>query len=155
MLHRQKESILALLKADETNKNYENKYWFSYEDFLDPSDNFTAFSCENLDGKQGYIDLIENLLNTDETAKIYVEVYGFEEDDNEQFIYADTLIIFSKLSILEMKQIFNVSKEIFPSDIGEVTDFSQQEFIVDDNGDLVPVSDFFNDDYSVYYCWWD
>ena len=36
MFYRQKESILALLKADETNKNYENKYWFSYEDFLDP-----------------------------------------------------------------------------------------------------------------------
>ena len=155
MRHRQKESILALLKSDERNKNYENKYWFSYEDFLDPTDSFTTFSCENLDGKQDYIDLIKNLLNADETAKIYVEVYGFEEDDNEQFIYADTLIIFSKLSILEMKQIFNEPRDIFPSDIGEVTDFSQQKFIVDDNGDLVPVSDFSNDDYSVYYCWWD
>ena len=131
------------------------KYWFSYEDFLDPTDSFTTFSCENLDGKQGYIDLIKNLLNADETAKIYVEVYGFEEDDNEQFIYADTLIIFSKLSFLEIKQIFNEPKDIFPSDIGEVTDFSRQEFIVDDNGDLAPVSDFFKNDYSVYYCWWD
>ncbi len=26
--------------------------------------------------------MIENLLNADDTAKIYVEVYGFEEDDN-------------------------------------------------------------------------
>ena len=104
MRHRQKESILALLKSDEVNKNYENKYWFSYEDFFDPTDSFTTFSCENLDGKQDYIDLIKNLLNADETAKIYVEVYGFEEDDN---------------------------------------------------GDLAPVSDFFKNDYSVYYCWWD
>ena len=155
MRHRQKESILALLKSDEVNKNYENKYWFSYEDFLDLRDSFTTFSCENLDGKQGYIDLIKNLLNADETAKIYVEVYGFEEDDNEQFIYADTLIIFSKLSFLEIKQIFNEPKDIFPSDIGEVTDFSRQEFIVDDNGDLVQVSNLSNNDYSVYYCWWD
>lgn len=155
MLPRQKESILELLKSDETNNNYEKRYWFSYRDFLDPADSFTAFLCENLDGKQGYIDLIENLFNVDETAKIYVEVYGFEEDDNEQFIYADTLIIFSKLSLLEMKQIFNESKDIFPSDIGEVTDFSRQNFIVDNNGDLVPVSDFSNDAYSVYYCWWD
>lgn len=155
MCHKQKESILALLKSDETNKNYENKYWFSYKDFLDPTDSFTAFSCENLDGKQGYIDLIENLLSADETAPIYVEVYGFEEDDNEQFIYADTLIIFSKLSFPEMKQIFNESKDIFPSDIGEVTDFSRQEFIVDDNGDLVSIGDFSYDDYSAYYCWWD
>ena len=49
MRHRQKESILALLKSDEVNKNYENKYCFSYEDFLDPTDSFTMFSCENLD----------------------------------------------------------------------------------------------------------
>lgn len=155
MRHKQKESILTLLKSDETNENYENKYWFSYRDFLDPTDSFTTFSCENLDGKQGYIDLIENMLNADETAKIYVEVHGFEEDDSEQFIYADTLIIFSKLSFLEIKQIFNEPKDIFPSDIGEVTDFSRQEFIVDDNGDLAPVSDFSKNDYSVYYCWWD
>lgn len=155
MLHRQKETVLALLKANETNRIYENRYWFSYKDFLDPTDNFTTFSRENLDGKRGYISLIENLLNTDGTAKIFVEVYGFEEDDNEQFIYADTLIIFSKLSLLEIKQIFNEPKDIFPSDIGEVTDFSQQNFIIGDNGDLVPVVNFFNDGYSVYYFWWD
>ena len=113
------------------------------------------FSCENLGGKQGYIELIENLHNADETDKIYVEVYGFEEDDNEQFIYADTLIIFSKLSFLEIKQIFNEPKDIFPSDIGEWTDFTQQNFIVSDTGDLVPVANFLNNGYSVYYCWWD
>lgn len=117
MINRQKETILALLKANETNRNYEKKYWFLYKDFLDPTDDFTAFSCENLDGKQGYIALIENFLNADETAKIFVEVYGFEENNNEQFIYADTLIIFSKLSLLEVKQIFNEPKDIFPSDI--------------------------------------
>ena len=70
----QKQTILSLLKS---NKNYENKYWFSYKDYLDPADNFTAFSCENLEGKQAYITLIETLLKIDETAKIYVEVYGF------------------------------------------------------------------------------
>lgn len=155
MLNRQKETVLELLKSDEVNKNYENRYWFSYKDFLDPTDDFTAFSCENLDGKQGYIALIENLLNLDETARIFVEVYGFEEDDNQQFIYADTLIIFSKLSLLEIKQIFKEPKDIFPSDIGEVIDFSQQNFIVGDNGDLVPVENPSNNDYSVYYCWWD
>lgn len=152
MFQKQKEIVLALLKSD---KNYENRYWFSYKDFLDPTDNFTAFSCENLDGKQGYISLIENLLNADETAEIFVEVYGFEENNNEQFIYADTLIIYSKLSLFEIKQIFNESKDIFPSDIGEVNDFSQQNFIVSDNGDLVPVVTFSNNGYSVYYCWWD
>ena len=154
MLNRQKETVLELLKSDKANKNYTNRYWFSYKDFLDPTDGFTTFSCEDMDGKQGYIALIENLLKADESARIFVEVYGFDEIDNEQFIYADTLIIFSKLSLLEIKQIFNEPKDIFPSDIGEETDFSQQIFIIGDNGDLVPVANLSNND-SVYYCWWD
>lgn len=152
---RQKGTILTLLKTDKISGNYTNHYWFSYKDFLDPTDNFTYFSCGTLDDKQGYIAVIENLLSIDEFAKIFVEVYGFEEDNKEQFIYADTLIIFSKLSLSEIKQIFNKPKDIFPSDIGEVIDFSQQTFIIGENGVLVPSAKPSNKDYSVYYCWWD
>lgn len=82
MLHKQKETILAVLKSNKVSKNYERTYWFSYQDFLDPEDNFTSFSCEELDGKQGYIALIGNLLNADANAKVFVEVYGFEELKN-------------------------------------------------------------------------
>ena len=156
MLQRQKETVLALLKSAEANRNYGTRYWFSYKDFLDPTDDFTAFVCENLEGKQGYLALIETLLNADEAAKIFVEVYGFEEDHNEQFIYADTLIIFSKLSLSDIERIFNEPEDIFPSDIGEETDLSQQQnFLIGDNGDLVPAAKLLSDDYSVYYCWWD
>lgn len=154
MLQKQKETILALLKADEANKKYNRNYWFSYKDYLDPTDNFTDFSCENLDGKQEYITLIENLLNADETAKIFVQVYGLDEDNRDEFIYADTLIIFSTLPLPEIKRIFNESKDIFPSDIGELTDFLQ-DFVVGDNGNLFPVESLFNSGYSAYYCWWD
>ena len=173
MLQKQKETILSLLKSIEASKNYgESRYWFTYQDFLDPTDPFTDFACENLEGKQGYIDLIENLLRADETAKIYVEVYGYEAHKNEQFIYAETLIIFSKLSLPEIEQIFNEPEDIFPSDIGEETNLSQQYYyitddngnrvkrprqfyIIDKNGEFVPVADSFSDGYSVYYCWWD
>lgn len=155
MTQKQKVKVLTLLKSAEANKNYENRYWISYKDFLDPIDDFTAFSCENLDGKQGYISLIENLLSRDKIAKIFVEVYGYEEDGSEQFVYADTLIIFSQLSLPEIKQIFNEPEDIFPSDIGEVDDFSQQNFIVDGNGDLVPTANLSDNGYSVYYCCWD
>lgn len=147
----QKQTILSLLKS---NKNYENKYWFSYKDYLDPADNFTAFSCENLEGKQAYITLIETLLKIDETAKIYVEVYGFEEDD-EPFIYADTLIIFSKLSLSEIQKIFNEPEDIFPSDIQRMPDYSEQLFIVEENGNLNSVEILSDKDYSIYFCWWD
>lgn len=155
MDNQQKGAILTLLKVDEMNRNYRNKYWFSYEDFLDPTDGFTDFSCERLEGKQGYIALIENLLNIDGTAKIFVQVYGLEEDDNGQCICADTLIIFSKLSLYDIKQIFNEPQDIFPSDIGEETDFSQPAFLIDDNGELIPAANLFRDNDFVYYCWWD
>ena len=155
MLQRQKETVLALLKSAEESRDYGTRYWFTYTDFLDPTDDFTAFVCENLEGKQGYLALIENLLNADETAKVFVEVYGFEEDHNEQFITADTLIIFSKLSLYEIKQIFNAPQDIFPSDIGEETDFSKPTFLIGDNGELIPSTKLFSDDYFIYYCWWD
>ena len=155
MNNQQKGTILTLLKVDNMNRNYTNNYWFSYKDFLDPEDDFTDFSCERLDGKQGYIALIENLLSIDGTAKIFVQVYGLEEDNHEQCICADTLIIFSKLSLYEIKQIFNAPQDIFPSDIGEETDFSQPTFLIGDNGELIPSTKLFSDDYSIYYCWWD
>ena len=155
MNNQQKGTILTLLKVDNMNRNYTNNYRFSYKDFLDPEDDFTDFSCERLDGKQGYIALIENLLSIDGTAKIFVQVYGLEEDNNEQCICADTLIIFSKLSLYEIKQIFNAPQDIFPSDIGEETDFSQPTFLIGDNGELIPSTKLFSDDYFIYYCWWD
>jgi len=155
MDNRQKGAILTLLKLDKISGSHKDRYWFSYRDFLDPTDNFTSFSCEDLDGKQKYIAVIENLLNTDEAAKIFVEVYGFEEDNGEPYIYADTLIIFSKLSLAEIKRIFNEPEDIFPSDIGEETDFSRRIFLIGDNGNLVPGANLLNDGSSVYYCWWD
>lgn len=154
MTEEAKKAITALLKSDEANSNYENNYWFSYKDFFDPEDDFTCFSCEILDGKQRYITLIENLLDTDKTAKIFVEVYGLEEDD-EPFIYADTLIIFSKLSLLEIQKIFKEPKDVFPDYIEKMTDFPNKSFIVSESGELIPGKSLLSKDYTVYACWWD
>lgn len=151
----QKGTILSLLRDAVRNRNYTNKYWFSYKDYLDPTDAFTDFVCEYLEGKQGYIALIEKLLRKDKTAKIFVEVYGLEENHDEQCITAETLIIFSKVSLDEIKQIFNEPEDIFPSDIGEETDFSRPTFLIDDNGELIPGAKLFGEDCFVYYCWWD
>lgn len=93
------------------------------------------------------------MLIKDETAKIYVEVYGFEEDNEQFMIYADTLIIFSRLSLLEIQQIFNKPRDIFPSAIEKKTHFIQQNYIIDYNGDLIPVmgADIFDEGYSVLF----
>lgn len=172
MHQKQKETILRVLKAQKAEKNHTDHYWFPYGDFLDPTDGFTDFSCENLAGKRPYITLIENLLHKDKTAEAFVEVYGLEESACEEpFIYADTLILFSSLSLAEIEQIFNEPDDIFPSEIGEITDFSQQiimvddignlsyasrhTFIIDTGGSLLPCTLPPAHARSVYYCWWD
>ena len=86
------------------------------------------------------------MLKADETAKIFVQVYGLDEDNSGEYIFANTLIIFSILPLLEIQRIFNVSKDIFPSDIGEKADFSQ-DFVVDDSGNLLPIINLFNSNY--------
>ena len=155
MLYKQKETLLSLLKLNEANKSYERRYWIAYKDFLHPADGFTDFSCERLDGKQGYLDLVDNLLRLDSYARIFVEVYGIENDDDTQYVYADTLIIFSELSLSEIKHVYNEPNDIFPSDIGEVSDCSRQIFVINDNGEVVSAAPLFCGRYSVYYCWWD
>lgn len=154
MDNQQKGTILTLLKVDEITGNYTNNYWFTYKDFLDPTDDFTAFECERHEGKERYTALIENLLSIDKCAKVFVQVYGME-NDSEPFVYADTLMIFSKLSLDRIKQIFNEQEDIFPSDIGEETDFSQPTFLIGNNGQIIPGAELFKGNDSVYYCWWD
>ena len=151
----QKGTILTLLKTDEINKTYRMRYWFSYKDYLNPEDSFTDFADANIDGKQEYIDLIENLLRLDAAARVYVEVYGFEEIDGEPFIYAETLIIMSRLPLDDIKRVFNEPDDIFPSDIGEQTDLSQPFFLIGSHGELISGADLVREDEFVYHCWWD
>ena len=155
MYQKQKEKAFALLKENEISRNYMTEYWIPYKDYLDPTDRFINFSCDNLEELQGYLDLIENLLRADHTAKIFVSLYGCDEFNNEQCIHAETLILFSRLSLSEIEQIFHEPDDIFPSDIGEENVYSKPTFIIDENGDLIPAAGLPIDGYSVYYCWWD
>lgn len=156
MLQKQKEVILSLLRTAEETKNFFSVYLLTYKDFLDVTEAFTDFNCESLEHKQGYIDLIENLLCADENAKVFVEPYGIESDSENTYIYGETLIIFSRLTLDEVKNIFNNVDDIFPDDIGNITDFNERPYsVVDESGDLRPASEFLNEGHSVYYCWWD
>ena len=76
-------------------------------------------------------------------------------EDKDKVITADTLIVFSKLPLAEIKQIFNEAKDIFPDGIGEETDFSQPTFLVEENGELISIIELSHEEQSVYYCWWD
>jgi hypothetical protein len=76
-------------------------------------------------------------------------------EDKDKVITADTLIVFSKLPLAEIKQVFNEPKDIFSDDIGEETDLSQPTFLVGDNGELISITELSHEEQSVYYCWWD
>lgn len=91
----------------------------------------------------------------DGTAKVFVEVYGLEENGNEQFVYADTLVIFSRLSLEKVKQVFNEPEDIFPNDIGEESVFPRPAFLIVENGEAIPCTKLSSDGHSIYYCWWD
>lgn len=156
MFQKQKETILFLLKSTYEKKKYADNYLIPYRDFFDATDDFTEFSCERLEGKQKYISLINHLLNVDENAHVFVEVYGFEEDNKDKWIYADTLIIFSNLPLSCMQQIFSKADNIFPSEIGELTGcFNENYRIIDKGGNLYPAVNLSNKCHSIYYCWWD
>ena len=74
-------------------------------------------------------------------------------EDKDKVITADTLIVFSKLPLAEIKQVFNEPKDIFSDDIGEETDLSQPTFLVGDNGELISITELSHEEQSVYYCW--
>ena len=161
MHQQQKETIIPLLKTAEATRSYQTKYWFTYQDYLDPDDDFTDFVCERLEGKQPYLDLIQQVLAADQTAKIFVQVYGYEEYEHAAYtntfvLSAETLLVLSRLSLSEIEHIFHAPEDIFPSDIGkERPDFAQQAFVVGVHGDLLPAETFIEEGHSAYYCWWD
>lgn len=154
MLKEQKELVLELVKRDYDKRDFRHNYLLSYKEFLDVDDMFTDFNCERALGKQQYISLIEKIIDKDKDAQIYVEIYGFEEEKFDIWIYADTLIIFSILSFQDIQELLDESSELFPSDIGEIDDISNDYKIIK-NGHIYSVANIHKKLSNVYYCWWD
>ncbi|GEM_PF-1468483 len=153
-----RERILALLREREQRRDYSHNYLVPYKDYLDASDPFTDFNCERDEGKTNYMAMINRVAAMDPAAQIFVEVYSLEEDDDEAYIYADTLIIFSALPLADVKRIFSQSKDLFPSDVGELQDrdfYDKVNLVVTGDGALQPVDSFRGQGSHCYYCWWD
>lgn len=49
MTRPQKETLVTLLRKSQTARDYRTRCWLPFQDYLDPSDPFTAFACEPLD----------------------------------------------------------------------------------------------------------
>lgn len=154
MQQTQKEVILSQIKDTQERRGFTNHFLIPYPDFLDLQDSFTAFQCERSTGKQAYQSLLNALVCADKSAQAFVEVYGYEEEKDDIFIYADTFFILSKLCLYEIKKIFDVP-EIFPSDVGEIKELSESNTVICSNGTKCPVTDWMHQNHSAYYCWWD
>ncbi len=155
MLQKQKEVVLTLVKTAYENRKFTHHYLIPYEDFFDIEDDFTDFQCERKEGKIQYISLIKQLMDKDENAQIFVDVYGFEEFGSDTWIYADTLIVFSELSLFQMKHLLYMRDDVFPSDVGEIEDITEDYVVINGEGIMRPVHELCSSSVKVYFCWWD
>ena len=154
MIQEQKDNILELLKCAYEKRNFSHHYLIPYKEFFDTDEMFTDFNCERSLGKLQYISLIEKIIDKDKEAQVYVEIYGFETQCDDIWIYADTLIVLSVLSFEEIQEILNESSDLFPSDIGEMDDMTEEYTLIKD-GCQCPAKEHLNKSSNIYYCWWD
>lgn len=160
MTKKQKEIILPLLRKQDEERNYLERYLVEYKEFLNVADMFTDFCCERAEGKEQYSAMIEEIIKRDNAAKIFVEVYGFEEeaDGTDIFIYSETLIIFTVLPDEQIQEVIDMSGDIFPSDFGEANQDNSQmneAFVVDAEGKLNSVIQYCEEKRRMLYFWWD
>lgn len=155
LLKPQKERILSLVKAAEKNKDFSNHYLLPYQEFFDTRHDFTEFNCERMEGKANYLTLIDELTSIDQDTKVFVEVSGFEEDGDDIWICADTLIISSKLYLSDIRQIFENPIDIDPSEIGSMEGFTEKDMVISKDGILHPMHELCDREYNYYFCWWD
>lgn len=154
MRQEQKEKLLELIKYNYEKRDFSHHYLLPYKEFFDTDEMFTDFNCERSLGKLQYILLIEKIISKDKEAQVYVDIYGFEEQCDDTWIYADILIVFSVLPFRDIQEILNESYDIFPSEIGELDDITEEYMLIKD-GFQYSVKSFCNKACNIYYCWWD
>lgn len=160
MTEKQKETILPLLRRQEEEGRYTELYLIAYEEYLDTEDTFTDFWCERAEGKQQYTEMIAEVVKRDAGAKVFVEVYGFEEeeDGSDIFIYAETMILLTELLDEQIQQVMDGAGDIFPSELGEVSqenDALERAFVIDAAGCKLPLMHYLQEKQRILYYGWD
>lgn len=160
----QKEQILQVLSQ----KNDNLHYLFPCQYFLDTEDDFTEFNCERQEGKAEFLPAIWCLEELDQGCQVFADVWGIlpkssKEPDHghqipeEPWIYSESLIIFSSLSLEQVKDCFAVlmGDYWYPSEIGMDENSLERWRIAEEalfGFEFSPVT--VKPDH-VYYCWWD
>lgn len=158
---KQKEQILQLLSQE----NYNLHYLFPYEYFLDAEDNFTEFNCERQEGKEEFLPAVERLKELDHGCQVFADVWGIlsKEPDGgcetpeEPWIYSESLIIFSSLSLEQVKDCFTVLRRNYwePSEIGRDEGSMDCWRIAEEAFPGFKFAPITVKPENIYYCWWD
>lgn len=119
--------------------------------FLCITDKFYRFSID--DDQLEYLKYaLDNIINYDDKAKLMVCAYKNELVDNEQkiFIYADSILISTKISKENIIDIFNEAlDEISPSDIStydEISEIDKNEMVyISNNGTTKTMTEVLNE----------
>lgn len=119
--------------------------------FLCITDKFYRFSID--DDQLEYLKyVLDNIVNYDDKAKIMVCAYKNELVDSEQktFIYADSILISTKISKENIIDIFNEAlDEISPSDISkydEINEIEKSEMVyISNNGTTKAMTEVLNE----------
>ena len=155
MQQKQKEAIASLLEKQAEDRDFKTSYLIEYREYLDSTDAFTEFNCERAEGKEQYAVMIEQVRDRDRGAKVFVAVYGLEGQDEDRYIYADTLIILSNLSEEMVQEVIDQSGDIFPSEFSELNYNLENYFIIDIIGEKSPLMSLLEEGQRVINFWWD
>lgn len=164
MNEKQKEQILQVLSQE----NHNLHYLIPYEYFLDAKDNFTEFNCQRQEGKEEFLPAVWRLKELDHGCQVFADVWGIlpkslKESDHgcpiseEQWIYSESLIIFSSLSLEQVEDCFAVLMENYwyPSEIGTDENSLECWRIAEEALPVFKFSPVTIKPDHIYYCWWD
>lgn len=149
-----KTAYTALVIMEDT-RNYNQRILLSYDSFMDENEERTFFSDSD---KSFYNCAVSKLRNADNDIKIYVELYGTEDN----MIYGDTLLIFTSLTEEQISVIFSEADDetgeyISPSEISPCSYDNENIVIIDPDGSNTALSDKY--DFKILitgkYLWWD
>ncbi|MCI8649574.1 MAG: hypothetical protein HFG20_05600 [Anaerotruncus sp.] len=157
----QKERVTELLRADE-----HQQLAFACRQYIDNAEPFTDFCCEHTYGNEKYLDLIESICASDPQTRCFVWVYGLEEaEDEDAFIFADTLIVSTSLGIEWIERSCKQTGEkhgcyLSPSHIRRIAkEETKQISYIEQDGTLSPLWEHLAPKFCrhsyVYTLWWD
>ena len=123
-MQKQQKRPLSPSKTAEATRSYQTSTGSLIRIISTPMTTSRTLYARRLEGKQPYLDLIQQVLAADQTAKILCRFTAMRNMNMRLIqihfvLSAETLLVLSRLSLSEIEHIFHAPEDIFPSDIGK------------------------------------